>query len=83
MSDERPVVGIHEMMKDTSLSDRGALNINPALTDKEIGGLVRRAMEATSGMPFTVTQNLGSVIFNDLKYLASKYGDDATSETDD
>lgn len=33
MSDERPVIDMHEVIKDKFPPGRGTLNINPALTD--------------------------------------------------
>lgn len=50
----------------------GRLVIDPSKTDEEIGKLVRAAMDASHGMPFTIVQSLGSIVFNDVKEIGKQ-----------
>lgn len=50
----------------------GQLVVDPTESAEDIGKLVRKAMEASNGRPFTVIQSLGSVIFNDVKEIGTK-----------
>lgn len=61
---------VKPMLSD-SFSD-GQLLVDSNRTDEEIGQLVRMAMEASQGMPFTVIQSLGTVVFDDLKEAITK-----------
>lgn len=51
----------------------GQLVVDPNETNEKIGQLVRIALEESHGMPFTVIQSLGSVVFDDLKETMAKY----------
>ena len=82
MEEERSVIDMRAIIVSTFSSGTGKIVIDPALSDEAIGRIIRAAIEASDGAPFTVIQTLASVIRGDLKTLASKLDDNTGSKSD-
>lgn len=82
MAEEQADIDLSAIIGTAFSSGSGMIVIDPALTNKEIGRLIRTAIEASDGMPFTVIQSIGSVIFGDVKDLGSKFRDKNGSKID-